>query len=110
MVTEDTTPVPGARILGEVSLEPSGDSTTVTVTCSRGMGPWLSRTVNDLVGQRLLGPRLRKGLTALRQQIKAEIADGTLQIPERNERVAAEEGRASGGSSAASDDDPGRDG
>ena len=111
IVTEDTTPIPGARILGEVSLEPSGDVTTVTVTCSRGRGPWLSRTVNDLVGQRLLGPRLRKGLTALRQQIQGEIADGTLHIAERNERVAAEEERASGGSSAADGDDgPGRDG
>ena len=81
IVTEDTTPIPGARILGEISLQSTGGSTAITVTCSRGRGPWLSRSVNNLVGRRLMGPRLRKGLSALREQIQREIADGTLQIP-----------------------------
>jgi hypothetical protein len=82
LVTEDTTPIPGARILGEICIEPRGDSTAITVTCSRGRGPWVSRTVNNLVGRRLMGPRLRNGLTALRAQIEGEIAEGTLRIPE----------------------------
>jgi hypothetical protein len=37
MVTEDTTPIPGARIFDEISLEPRGDSTLVTITCSRAL-------------------------------------------------------------------------
>ena len=105
LVTEDTTPIPGARILGEICIETRGDSTAITVTCSRGRGPWLSRSVNNLVGQRLMGPRLRKGLAALRVQIQREIADGTLQIPQRRERVAAEVDPAAADSPATSNDD-----
>ena len=85
LVTEDTTPIPGARILGEICIETRGDSTAITVTCSRGRGPWLSRSINNLVGQRLMGPRLRKGLATLRVQIEGEIAAGSLQIPGPNE-------------------------
>ena len=88
LVTEDTTPIPGARIVGEIALQPHGGATTVTVTCSRGRGPWLSRTVNNLVGQRLMGPRLRNGLTALRERIQHEIADGGLRLLEPNEGLA----------------------
>jgi hypothetical protein len=88
LVTEDTTPIPGARIVGEIALQPHGGATTVTVTCSRGRGPWLSRTVNNLVGQRLMGPRLRNGLTALRERIQHEIANGGLRLLEPNEGLA----------------------
>ncbi len=90
MVTEDTTPIPGARIFDQISLEPRGDSTVVTITCSRARGPWLSRIVNDLVGRRLLGPRLSRGLAALREAIEREVANGTLEIPEPNDGIASE--------------------
>ena len=90
MVTEDTTPIPGARIFDEIGLEPRGDSTVVTITCSRARGPWLSRFVNDLVGRRLLGSRLGRGLAALREAIEREVADGTLEIPEPNDGIASE--------------------
>jgi hypothetical protein len=90
MVTEDTTPIPGARIFDEISLEPRGDSTVVTVTCSRAHGPWLSRFVNDLVGRKLLGPRLGRGLADLREAIEREVAEGTLEIPEPNDGIASE--------------------
>ena len=105
MVTEDTTPIPGARIVGEISLQASGDSTAITVTCSRGRGPWLSRTVNNLVGRRLMGPRFRKGLSALREQIQREIADGTLQIPEPTNGTATDVDPATVSSPASSDHD-----
>ena len=85
LVTEDTTPIPGARIVGEIALQPHGDATCVTITCSRGRGPWLSRSINNLVGRRLMGPRLRDGLAALRERIEGEIAAGSLQIPGPNE-------------------------
>jgi hypothetical protein len=81
MLTEDTTPIPGARIFDEIELEPKGDSTVVTITTSRGRGPWLSRFINDLVGRRLLRPRLRRGLDALRQAIERELDDGSLVVP-----------------------------
>ena len=90
MITEDTTPIPGARIFDEISLEPRGDSTVVTITCSRAHGPWLSRFVNDLVGRKLLGPRLGRGLAALREAIEREVAEGTLEIPEPNDGIASE--------------------
>jgi hypothetical protein len=90
MVTEDTTPIPGARIFDEISLESRHDSTVVTITCSRARGPWLSRFINDLVGRRLLGPRLGRGLAALREAIEREVADGTLVIPEPNDGIASE--------------------
>jgi hypothetical protein len=88
IVTEDTTPIPGARIIGEISLEPSGDITAITVTCSRGRGPWLSRSVNNLVARRLMGPRLLKGLASLEERIERDIADGALQIPANESRIA----------------------
>jgi len=105
IVTEDTTPIPGARIVGEISLQSSGDSTAITVTCSRGRGPWLSRTVNNLVGRRLMGPRFRKGLSALREQIQREIADGTLQIPEPTNAIAPDVNPATVASSATTNKD-----
>ena len=104
-MTEDTTPIPGARIVGEISLQSSGDSTAITVTCSRGRGPWLSRTVNNLVGRRLMGPRFRKGLSALREQIQREIADGTLQIPEPTNAIAPDVNPATVASSATTNKD-----
>jgi hypothetical protein len=90
MVTEDTTPIPGARIFDEIGIQSSGDSTVVTITCSRAHGPWPSRFINDLVGRRLLGPRLGRGLAALRETIEREVADGILEIPERNADIALE--------------------
>jgi hypothetical protein len=90
MVTEDTTPIPGARIFDEIDLESKGDSTLITITCSRARGPRLARLVNDLVGRRLLGPRLGRGLAALREAIEGELGDGTLVIPERNHVIAEE--------------------
>jgi hypothetical protein len=90
MVTEDTTPIPGARIFDEIGLQSRGDSTAVTITCSRARGPWISRFINDLVGRRLLGPRLGRGLAALREAIELEMADGTLAIAEPNDGIAAE--------------------
>lgn len=89
MVTEDTTPIPGARILDEIDLQSTGDSTVVTITCSKARGSWLSRVINDLVGRRLLGPRLSRGLSDLRDLIEREVADGTLAIPEPNDGVAS---------------------
>jgi hypothetical protein len=105
LVTEDTTPIPRARILGEICLEARGRSTAVTVTCSRGRGPWLSRAVNNLVGQRLMGPRLRNGLAALRAQIQREIADGTLHLTELNEGIPTDMDPATASSLASSNPD-----
>ena len=90
MVTEDTTPIPGAKIFDQIDLESRDRATVVTITTSRARGPWLSRFVNDLVGRRLLGQRLTRGLAALRETIEDEIADGTLAIPEPNDIAAAE--------------------
>ena len=90
MVTEDTTPIPGAKIFDQIDLQPKGDSTVVTITCSRARGPWISRFINDLVGRRLLGPRLSRGLAALGEEVERELADGTLAIPEPNDGIASE--------------------
>jgi len=90
MVTEDTTPIPGARIFDEIGLEARGDSTVVTITASRARGPRLSRIVNDLVGRRLLGRRLGKGLAAFREAIEQELGSGSLVIPERNVGIASQ--------------------
>jgi hypothetical protein len=89
MITEDTTPIPGAKIFDEIGIRQRGRSTIVTVTCSRARGPWISRIVNDLVGRRLLGPRLGRGLAALRNTVEREIADGTLVVPEPNDGIAS---------------------
>ncbi len=90
MVTEDTTPIPGARILDEIQLHPNGASTALTITCGKARGPWVSRSVNDMIGRRFLGPRIRNGLAALRETVEQELADGTLQIVEPNPSVAPE--------------------
>jgi hypothetical protein len=90
IVTEDTTPIPGARIFNQVTLRSQGTSTRVTITCSKARGTWISRFVNDLVGRRLLGPRLDRGLAALRETIEREMADGTLFVPEPNEDILSE--------------------
>jgi hypothetical protein len=89
MVTEDTTPIPGARILAETRIRPNDGSTDITITCSRGRGPKLSRAVNDMVGRRLLGPRLGRGIAALKETIEREIRDGSLRIPEPNDEAGA---------------------
>jgi hypothetical protein len=90
MITEDTTPIPGARIFDEIGFQSRFDSTIVTITCSKARGPWLSRFINDLVGRRLLGPRLSRGLAALRKAIERDMADGALAIPEPNDGIASE--------------------
>lgn len=89
IVTEDTTPIPGARIFDQLELTSSGDSTVITVTASTARGPWLSRAVNDLVGRRFLGRRLKRGLDALRDLIEQETASGVLVVPEPNVEVAS---------------------
>lgn len=104
MVTEDTTPIPGARIFNELGLRSRHGSTVVTITCSRARGPWPSRFINDLVGRRLLGPRLGRGLAALREAIERDVADGTVAIPEPNDGIASEV-EAAVMSSLASDND-----
>jgi hypothetical protein len=38
----------------------------------------------------LLGPRLGRGLAALRTTIESELADGTITIPEPNDGIASE--------------------
>ena len=105
IVTEDTTPIPGARIVGEIALEPRGDSTAITVTCSRGRGPWLSRSVNNFLGGRMMGPRLRGGLAALRERIEGDIAEGRLQFPEPNEGLATGVDPTAGGEPATGNGD-----
>jgi hypothetical protein len=84
MVTHDTTPIPGASILAQIDIEPHGHSTAVTLTCSRARGPWISRSINNLIGPTLIARRLRQGLVALRSEIEHEIARGTLEIPDTN--------------------------
>ena len=90
MVTEDTTPIPGARVFDEVGLQSSGDSTVLTITTSRARGPRLSRVVNDLVGRRFLGRRLSAGLEELRTVIEREIDRGELVVPAPNDNIASE--------------------
>ena len=84
MVTHDTTPIPGASIIAQIDIEPQGNATAVTLTCSRAHGPWISRSINNLIGPTLIARRLRHGLNALRTEIEHEIAHGTLGIPETN--------------------------
>jgi hypothetical protein len=84
IVTHDTTPIPGASIIAQIDIEPHGNSTAVTLTCSRARGPWISRSINNLIGPTLIARRLRHGLNALRSEIEQEIAHGTLEITETN--------------------------
>ncbi len=84
ILTHDTTPIPGASILAQIDIEPQGSSTAVTLTCSRARGPWLSRSINNIIGPTLIARRLRQGLDALRTEIEQEIVHGTLEIPETN--------------------------
>ena len=81
IVTHDTTPIPGASILAQIDIKPHGNSTAVTLTCSRARGPWISRSINNIIGPTLIARRLRQGLDALRTEIEHEIAHGTLRIP-----------------------------
>ncbi len=90
MITEDTTPVPGARVLFELALQPNGVDTTLTILCSRARGSWLARTVCDVVGRPILRSALTRGLAQLRHTIEQELADGTLHIPDRNDAVAGD--------------------
>lgn len=90
MITEDTTPVPGARVLLELALQPIGTSTVLTVNCSRARGSWLARTVCNVVGRPILRKALSQGLEGLRRAIEKDLDNGTLHIADRNDAVAGD--------------------
>ena len=85
-VTHDTTPIPGASILAQIDIEPRGNATGITLTCSRAHGPWLSRSINNLIGPSLIGRRLRKGLARLQETMGQEAARG-LHIPDPHPKL-----------------------
>ena len=88
MVTHDTTPIPGASILAQIDIEPRGNATGITLTCSRARGPWLSRSINNLIGPSLIGRRLRKGLAMLQETIEQEAARGLPAHPQSTSNAA----------------------
>jgi hypothetical protein len=90
IVTEDTTPIPGASIFAEAAIEPRGDATLITLTCSKARGPWPSRAITNAIGPRLIAARLRNGLGELKALVERELAEGRLVIPEPNDGVVSQ--------------------
>lgn len=98
IVTHDTTPIPGASILAEASIESLGSSTLLRLTCSKARGPLLSRAINNAIGPRLIAARLRGGLEHLREVVEQELSDGRLVVPEPNAGVVSQVEAAVAGS------------
>ena len=83
MVTQDTTPIPGAVLLVQIDLSPvPDDGTRLVLTFSKAKGPLLRRVICN-AGARVLAARAaRKGMTALGRQIERDLKDGTVVLPE----------------------------
>lgn len=68
-----TFPLPGVTALLTTMLEPRGDGTALTVRVARCEGPWLLRTVGDVMMR--MPPTVGDGLKKLRQRLDAELAE-----------------------------------
>jgi hypothetical protein len=86
MVTEDTTPVPHATCLIELRLTPfetpAVHGTRLILTCGKARGPWLNRTLCNLVGGILVKRQFRDGKKAFLARLEKEIAKGKHRAPE----------------------------
>ena len=65
MVSEDTTPVPGATCLVRLRLRPTPEGTCLEFAMSRGRGRALNRRLMDVIARRILPDRLSHGLAEL---------------------------------------------
>lgn len=86
MVTEDTTPVPRATCLIELRLTPletpAGPGTRLIFTCGKARGPWLNRTLCNLIGGILVRKQFRDGKKAFVAKLEREIAEGQHTVPD----------------------------
>jgi hypothetical protein len=76
MTTEDTTPVPGATCLINIRLTPTGTGTRVALTCSKARGPWLNRTLCNLVGRAIVPAQFQQGMQRFAARLEEEQAQG----------------------------------
>lgn len=72
MLSEDTTPVPGATCLVRLRLTPTTTGTNLEMAISRGRGNPVSRRLMNLVARRTLPDTLSNGLTHLREQLATD--------------------------------------
>lgn len=69
MLSEDTTPVPGATCLVRLRLTPTAMGTNLEMAISRGRGNPLNRGLMNIVARRTLPNTLSKGLAHLYDQL-----------------------------------------
>jgi hypothetical protein len=69
MTTEDTMPVPGVTALIQLKIEPDEGGTRLVMTISKGHGPLLKRTINDLVARRIVPRIFEEGMGDLHARV-----------------------------------------
>jgi hypothetical protein len=74
MLSEDTTPVPGATCYVRFTLTPAEAGTNLEVAVSKGRGPVIQRNLMNTVAQRTLPGVLSAGLEQLAAQLEASDA------------------------------------
>lgn len=91
ITSEDTTPIANTTVLEQLKLTPVSTGTRIVATISKARGPFLRRIVCNLIGRRLVKSSFAKGLAALQDTIREQLADGTLQTttstPFLNEQI-----------------------
>jgi hypothetical protein len=70
MLSEDTTPVPGATCLVRLRLTPTAAGTRLEMAISRGRGGAINRRLVDVVARRVLPGEFARGLERLQQQLQ----------------------------------------
>jgi uncharacterized protein YndB with AHSA1/START domain len=83
MVTQTTTPVPKAVMLGQIDLVPAaGGGTRMVQLVSKARGPLLMRLLCNLAARLIATRETAKGMAALGRQMEQDGADGTIVVPE----------------------------
>lgn len=75
MLSEDTTPIPGATCLVRLRLIPTATGTTLEMAISRGRGNPLNRGLMNFVARRALPNTLSEGLAHLHEQLATKAAE-----------------------------------
>ncbi|MCB9135835.1 MAG: DUF2652 domain-containing protein [Anaerolineales bacterium] len=82
MTTEDTTPVPKTTVLIQFRLTPSETGTTLSALCGKARGPWLNRTICDLIAKSAVSKVFKTGFVNLHALLEKDMAAGKYTLPQ----------------------------
>ena len=90
MVTQDSTPVPGAVMLAQIDLSPAADGgTRIIQTMSKARGRLVPRLICNFGARLVVSREVAKGMARLRGQIEQDLEDGTIVVPEPTDVMGA---------------------